>query len=182
MCKLLNDYFTARFKDQQIQRVMIYKNSFYKLRRATMLAILSSVISACSFSEIDADQEEKQAQSVSENADKTATQSADNSELISSSSNRARTNFGSFVVPGISLSRWNNSKDVAAWRQTNQPLVTIQSSDDVINDIGVSKNGAYMASVGAQINVWDIDTLSLIRSWKLTQSVEILSSLLMAKY
>ena len=119
------------------------------------------------FSEIDSDKEEKQAQSVSGNADKTATQSTNKSELISSSSNRARRNLGSFIVPGISLSRWNNSKDVDAWRQTNQPLVTIQSSDDVINDIGVSRNGAYMASVGTQINVWDIDTLSLIRSWEI---------------
>ena len=45
--------------------------------------------------------------------------------------------------------------------------MTLRPEDNVVNDIGVSQNGTYLASVGSKINVWDLNSLDLVRSWEL---------------
>lgn len=143
---------------------MIRENLFCQLRHVLILLVFGTLVSGCS--------------SKDSHKDGTKTRNLRSESINSRLPNTrvsqrkfvrgVKNSFGSFVVPGITLSRWNRSKDIVAWTDTNQPLVRIESPNgDIIHDIGVSKNGAFMASVGAQINIWNLDTLSLIRSWEL---------------
>jgi WD40 repeat protein len=141
------------------------------LKTKLLLILTISLLYSCSFldsgSKIKESKQQKNNTASNIDTSQSISDGVGSDGLIKISSDRARKSFGTFILPGISLNRWNNSKDIAAWRETNQPLVTLQSSDDVIHDIGVSKNSGFMASVGAKINIWDLDTLTLIRSWEL---------------
>ena len=83
------------------------------------------------------------------------------------SSGLAQTNFGSFRVRGVAVNRWRDNRDIAAWRDTNRPLVTLNPEDTFVHDIAASANGRFMVAVGSKMNIWDLDSFTLVRSWDL---------------
>lgn len=132
-----------------------------------LLILLSVAISGCGFLKSDEEtpqttnQENKNGEAKSDSVGQLT------SDLIHNSSKQARRNFGTILIPGTPFKRWNNNEDIVAWQETNQPLASLDTAEDIVHDIDISKNGDFMVSVGSQINVYDLDTLSLVRSWEL---------------